>query len=131
MNDEDLDYAEARDKFVAETRRDLQANLSRHNLWKEADPLTLRIVSSATLYDFIKYSEERDIELEAGNSLAAEERKGGKKRTEYIDEPGLFYDLLKKAHERRGSGDTSRVLVSTITSYGGLSRLGKGVSSNL
>ena len=127
MNDEDLDYSEARDKFVAETRRDLQANLSQYNLWKEADPLTLRIVSNATLYDFIKDSEERDIELETGNPLAAEERMGGKKRTEYIDEPELFYDLLKEAHERRDSGDTSRALVS---SYGGLSKLGKGVPSN-
>ena len=99
-DDEDLDYAQARDKYVAETRRDLQANLSQYNLWKEPDPLPLRIVSNATLYDFTKDSEERDNERETGISLPAEERKGGKKRTHYIDEPELVNDLLKTADER-------------------------------
>ena len=99
-DDEELDYVQARDKFVAETRNDLQANLSNHNLWKEPDPLPLRIVSNGTLYDFTKDSEERDIEREAGVSLSAEERKGGRKRIHYIDEPELVNDLLKTAHER-------------------------------
>ena len=129
-DDEDLEYAQARDKFVAETRRDLQANLRQYNLWKEPDPLPLRIVSNATLYDFTKDTEERDHERETGVSLPAAKRKGGKKRAEYIEEPELVYDLLKTAHERRysGGGDGGSSIVSAITS--GLSKLGKAVSSN-
>ena len=122
-----MEYKQARDKFVAESQRDLQENLSQRNLWKEGDPLTLRIVSNATLYDFIKDTEERDIERETGDPLSANEKKGGKKRSKYIDEPELVYDLLKTAHERRysGSGGCS-FLISAITS--GLSKLGKTVS---
>ena len=99
-DDEDLGYAQARDKFATETWRDLQTNLSQHNLWKEPDPLPLRIVSSTTLYDLIKDSEERDIERETGVSLPAEERKGGRKRSHYIDEPELVNDLLRAARDR-------------------------------
>ena len=62
-DDEGLDYAQACDKFVAETRRDLQANLSRHNPWKEPDPLPLYIVSGATLCDFIKDTEEHNVNI--------------------------------------------------------------------
>ena len=99
-DDAGLRLAKARDKFVAETLRDLETNLRQYNLWKEPDPLPLRIVSNATLYDFTKDSEERDNERETGISLPAEERKGGKKRTHYIDEPELVNDLLKTADER-------------------------------
>ena len=76
-NDEEgLEYKQARDRFVAKSQRDLQENLSRLNLWKEGDPLMLRIVSSSTLYDFIKDTEERDIERETGDSLSTNEKKG-------------------------------------------------------
>ena len=101
---EGLEYAQARDKFIADTRRNLQENLRQHNLWKEPDPLPLHIVSSVALYDFIKDSEECKIERETGIPLPAEKRKGGKKRAEYIDEPELVNDLLKTAHERRYGG---------------------------
>ena len=102
MNDgEGLEYEQAREEFVAETKRDLQANLSQYGLWKEIAPLPLRIVSNVALYDFIKDSEECEIERKTGIPLPAEERKGGKKRAEYIDEPELVNDLLKTAHERR------------------------------
>ena len=135
-DDEGLDHAQARDKFVAETQRDLQANLRQYNLWKEPDPLPLRIVSNATLYDFIKDCEERDIERETGVPLPAAKRKGGKKRTNYIDEPELVNDLLKTAYERRygggggggGGGGAGSSLVSTITSV--LSKPGKAVPLN-
>ena len=133
MNDEDLGYAQARDKFVAETRRDLQANLSQYNLWKEPDPLPLRIVSNAMLYDFTKDIEERDLERDTGVPLPAEERKGGKRRAEYIDEPELVYDLLNTARERRlsgvgGGGGGGSSIASTIIS--GLSKLGEAEPSN-
>ena len=101
---EGLEYAQARDKFIADTRRNLQENLRQHSLWKEPDPLPLHIVSSVALYDFIKDSEECEIERETGIPLPAEKRKGGKKRAEYIDEPELVNDLLKTAHERRFGG---------------------------
>ena len=135
-DDDDLEYAQARDKFVAETQRDLKANLSQYKLWKESDPLPLRIVSNAALYDFTKDIEERDIERDTGVSLPAAGRKGGKRRGEYIDEPELVHDLLKTAHERRfndggvgggGGGGGGSSVVSTITS--GLSKFGKAVSS--
>ena len=137
-DDDDLEYAQARDKFVAETRSDLEANLSRYDLWKEPDPLPLRVVSNVTLYDFIKDSEERDVERETGVSLPASERKGGKKRTHYIDEPELVYDLLKTAHERRygsgggsgggGGGGGGSSIVSAIAS--GISKIGGAMSSD-
>ena len=137
MNDHmGMGYAQARDKFIVDTRRDLQANLSEYNLWKESDPLPLRIVSNAALYDFTKDIEERDIERDTGVSLPAAGRKGGKRRGEYIDEPELVHDLLKTAHERRfndggvgggGGGGGGSSVVSTITS--GLSKFGKAVSS--
>ena len=127
-DDEGLSNAQARDKFVAETRRDLQENLRQHNLWKEPDPLPLYIVSNVTLYDFIKDSEECEIERETGIPLPAEKRKGGKKRAEYIHEPELVNDLLKTAHERRYSGGAGSSLFSTASS--GLSKLVKAVSSN-
>ena len=103
-DDEGLEHAQARDKFIAETRRDLEANLSQYNLWKGPDLLPLYIVSNVTLYDHIKDTEECDIERETAASLPAEERKGGKKRALYIHEPELVNDLLKTAHERRYSG---------------------------
>jgi hypothetical protein len=65
-DDEDMDYSQARDKFVNETQRDLKSNLRQYGLWNESDPLPLRMVSNAALYDFIKDSEERNIEHETG-----------------------------------------------------------------
>ena len=131
MNDEDIEYTQARNKYVDETRRDLQANLSQYGLWEESDPLPLRIVSNATLYDYTKDIAERDVERETGISLPAEERKGGKNRILYIDEPELVHDLLKTAYERRysgGGGGGGGSIVSSITS--GLSKLGKAMSSD-
>ena len=131
-DDEDLDYAQARDKFIAETRSDLQANLSRHNLWKEGDPLPLRIVSKETLYDYTKDTEEHDVERETGVTLPPAERKGGKKRTLYIDEPELVYDFLKTAHERRYSGGDGDGDDSSRSSFVSIfSSLGVGGSSDL
>lgn len=95
QNDKDLGYVQARDKFVAESRRDFQEGLSQYNPWKELDSLPLRIVSSAALYDFIKDFEERDIERETGVSLPAKERKGGRKRSRYIDKPELVTTCSK------------------------------------
>ena len=132
MNDEDIDYTQARDKYVDETRRDLQANLRQYGLWEEQDPLPLRIVSNATVYDHTKDIAERDVERETGVSLPAEEKKGGKKRTLYIHEPELVHDLLKTAYERRysggGGGGGGGSIVSSITSS--LSKLGKAMSSD-
>ena len=114
--DEDLDYLQARRNFIDKTRRNLQANLAEYNLWKEPDPLPLRIVSNTMLYDFIKDFEERDIERKTGVPLPAAEKKGGKKRTQYIDEPELVNDLLITAYERRfsGGGTISSVIVSSL-----------------
>ena len=127
MNDHmGMGYAQARDKFIVDTRRDLQANLSEYNLWKESDPLPLRIVSNVALYDFTKDIEERDHERDTGVSLPAEERMGGRRRAEYIDEPELVYDLLKMAHKRRYNSGGGSYVVSAITK--GLSKLEKAVS---
>ena len=127
MNDHmGMGYAQARDKFIVDTRRDLQANLSEYNLWKESDPLPLRIVSNVALYDLTKDIEERDHERDTGVSLPAEERMGGRRRAEYIDEPELVYDLLKMAHKRRYNSGGGSSVVSTITR--GLSKLEKAVS---
>ena len=113
--DEDLGYAQARDIFIDKTRRNLQANLTEYNLWKEPDPLPLRIVSNTTLYDFIKDFEERDIERNTGVPIPATEKKGGKKRAKYIDEPELVNDLLITAYERRYSnGSISSAIVNSL-----------------
>jgi hypothetical protein len=100
-DDEDLDYTTARDNYIAETRRDLSANLREYELWSDGDPLPLHIVSKETLYDFIKDEEERRKEHETGKTLSGDTRKGGKRRNKYIDEPQLVYDLLRTAYERR------------------------------
>ena len=127
-DDAGLRLAQARDKFVAETLRDLEANLRQYNLWKEPDPLTLYIVSNLTLYDHTKDTEECDIERETAAPIPAEKRKGGKLRAHYIHEPELVNDLLRVAHERRYSGGAGYSFASTASSS--LSKLVKAVSLN-
>jgi hypothetical protein len=137
MEDEELDYPAARDKYVHETQRDIKANLQQYGLWNEGDPLQLYIVSNSALYDFIKDSEERNREEESGENIPNSDRKGGKKKAEYIDEPKLVLALLETAFERRyaqkpggGSGTHLGSAVATVLSEG-LSRLGMGGSSQV
>ncbi|KAA8903840.1 interferon-inducible GTPase-domain-containing protein [Sphaerosporella brunnea] len=134
LENEDLEYSQARDEFVNETQRDLKSNLREYGLWNEPDPLPLRIVSNGALYDFIKDSEERSIENETGVLLPAAERKGGKKMAQYIDEPALVHDLLKTAYERRyagkqqTSGGSSAIVAAAAALSDGLSKLGMGAT---
>jgi hypothetical protein len=134
MDDENLKYPAAREKFIHETRRNLKANLQECGLWNDGDPLPLHIVSNVGLYDFVKDSEERNKEEETGEILPDDERMGKKKK--YIDEPKLVQALLETAYERRyaqkpgGGGGTHSLGTAVATALSeGFSKLGMGSSS--
>ncbi|KAA8902269.1 interferon-inducible GTPase-domain-containing protein [Sphaerosporella brunnea] len=124
QDDEDLDYTTARDKFVAETHRDLKSNLRKFGLWSDGDPLPLHIVSNAALYDFIKDSECTIRQHETGEVLSEVPRTGGKKRAEYIDEPQLVYNLLQTAYKRRYPPLSGLAGAATTAITVGISMLG-------
>jgi len=85
MNDEEMDYNEARDLFIKATRENLDDNLKDYGLWSDGTegttPPRVYIVSNVCMYDLV-------------NNL-------GKKADDYIDEPQLLHDLLRTAYNRR------------------------------
>ncbi|KAF8544331.1 interferon-inducible GTPase-domain-containing protein [Trichophaea hybrida] len=85
--DEDLEYDEARAKFVEATRENLNDELKKFGLWSDETEGTTTtkqrcyIVSNDCMYDLVKNS--------------------GRKADKYIDEPELLQDLLRTAYNRR------------------------------
>ncbi|KAF8243398.1 P-loop containing nucleoside triphosphate hydrolase protein [Wilcoxina mikolae CBS 423.85] len=85
--DDDLEYDEARAKFVEATRENLDDELKKFGLWSDETEGTTTtkqrcyIVSNDCMYDLVKNL--------------------GRKTDQYIDEPELLQDLLRTAYNRR------------------------------
>jgi len=102
--------AEARDKYVALTRKNLQDNLVKSKLYAPGDRNApgVYIVSRECVYDHVVHLEELRAEKRTKKRIPEEQKKGGKLTAQYIDEEDLVRDLLATAYDRRYASETVR-----------------------
>ncbi|KAI5855522.1 interferon-inducible GTPase-domain-containing protein [Tricharina praecox] len=103
IEDDDLTYTEARDRYIADTRQNLESNLKKRNLYDENT--RCYIVSSTCLYDQTKSTETTN------NVPPARKRS----KEVYIDEEQLLADLLKTGIQRRYSESAHITIRSSAT----------------
>jgi len=109
--------AEARDKYVTLTCKNLQNNLVKSKLYAPGDHNApgAYIVSCECVYDHVVHLEELRTEKRTKKCIPEEQRKGGKLTAQYIDEEDLVRDLLATAYDRRNAPEivrSSRIMLS-------------------